>query len=258
MTVSVALANIVLGLVYCQYGTMTLIEMRRQWRGMGFSHFGAAWIAMAFTCGPHHFVHGLHLLTATGTAGALDLVAVAFGFPAGVVWFLLRVEAFRGGAGDRFIRGNPLWVLALPTIAGIYITALVAIIAQSGSLSTEHLAAVTPNLLLVPIYVTIGYYLVRTQVANRRPLGGWSTSGLALAVIFPTCAVMHAIYAYYALGGRYGPAAQTTVIDWLAVPAGIYFLWVVHALYRGTFRDWNRATILRAAAERAAERTAPA
>jgi hypothetical protein len=23
------------------------------------------------------------------------------------------------------------------------------------------------------------------------------------------------------------------------VPAGLYFLWVVHALYRGTFADWN-------------------
>ncbi|HEV2723335.1 MAG TPA: hypothetical protein VGV10_01765, partial [Thermoleophilaceae bacterium] len=29
------------------------------------------------------------------------------------------------------------------------------------------------------------------------------------------------------------------VVGWLAVPAGVYFLWVVQALYRGTFRDWN-------------------
>lgn len=258
MSVPVGIANLVLGLVYCQYGTMTLIEMRRQWRTMGFSHFGAAWIAMAFTCGPHHFAHGLHLLTTTGTGGVLDLVAVAIGFPAGLVWFLLRVEAFRGGAGDRFISGNPLWVLALPTVAGIYLTALVAVIVNSGAVNSDHLAAVAPNILLIPIYMTIGYYLVRTQLANRRPLGGWSMSGLALAIIFPTCAVMHAIYAYYALDGRYGPAAHTTVIDWVAVPAGVYFLWVVQALYRGTFRDWNRATILRAAAERASDEAAPA
>src|SRR5437870_1072065 len=135
MTVAVAVANVLIGVVYCQYGTMTLIEMRRHWGEMGFSHFGAAWIAMAFTCGPHHLVHA--------------------------------------------------------------------------------------------------------QLANRRPLGGWSVSGLALAVIFPTCAVMHAIYAYHSLNGQYGPAAHTTVIDWIGVPAGAYFLWVVHGLYRGTFRDWN-------------------
>ena len=42
MTVAVAIANIILGVVYCQYGTMTLIDMRRHWDRMGFSHFGAA------------------------------------------------------------------------------------------------------------------------------------------------------------------------------------------------------------------------
>ena len=126
MTTTVGILNIVLGLVYCQYGTMTLIEMRRHWDSMGFSHFGAAWIAMAFTCGPHHFVHGLHLLTAGGNAGALDLTAVLIGFPAGVIWFALRVEAFRGGQGDRFVSGSPLWVLVLPTALAVYVTALFA------------------------------------------------------------------------------------------------------------------------------------
>ncbi len=244
MTTAVAVLNLVLGLVYCQYGTMTIIEMRRQWGTMGFSHFGAAWIAMAFTCGPHHVVHGLHLLNSAGRGGPLDLVAVLVGFPAGVAWFLLRVEAFSGGAGDRFVKGSPLWVLALPTLAGVYLTALVAALLRTGAISDEHVLAIAPNVLLVGIYATIGYYLLRTQLANRRPLGGWSVSGLALTVIFPTCAVMHGIYAYYALTGRYGPALHTSVIDWIAVPAGVYFLWVVQALSRGTFRDWNRTPML--------------
>ena len=104
---SVGILNVVLGLVYTQYGTMTAIEMRRNWRTMGFSHFGAAWIAVAFTCGPHHFVHGTHVLLEGRTGGALDLVAAAVGFPAGVVWFLLRLEAFFGGRGDRFIAALP-------------------------------------------------------------------------------------------------------------------------------------------------------
>src|SRR5437764_13205835 len=119
MRVTVALLNLILGFVYIQYGTLTVIDMRRNWRTMGFSHFGAAWIAMAFTCGPHHFVHGLHMLLAKGAggqAGGLDLIAVAVGFPAGVTWFLLRIEAFTGGRGDRFIAGSPLWVAALPTV----------------------------------------------------------------------------------------------------------------------------------------------
>jgi hypothetical protein len=236
-----AIANMVLGLIYIQYGTMTLVEMRRHWATMGFSHFGAAWIAMAFTCGPHHLVHGLHLLGAGASAGPLDYVVVIVGAPAGAIWFLLRVEAFRGGAGDRFVKGSPLWVMALPTIAAVYLTVLVSIFAQTGRLSGGNVTAVAPNLMLVVVYSIIGYYLVCTQLANRRPLGGWSASGLALAVIFPTCAVMHLIYAYYALGGSYGHDVHTTVIDWVAVPASIYFLWVVQALYRGTYRDWNGA-----------------
>ena len=100
--------------------------MVRNRKTMGFSHFGAAWIAMAFTCGPHHFVHGIHLLFEGRTGGILDLIAVAIGVPAGVIWFLLRVEAFFGGRGDRFIEGSPGWVLAIPTLFGIYVTALIA------------------------------------------------------------------------------------------------------------------------------------
>jgi hypothetical protein len=250
MTVAVGVLNLILGFVYLQYGTLTLIEMRRNWRQMGFSHFGAAWIAMAFTCGPHHFVHGAHLLLTGDSAGTLDLVAVLVGFPAGVVWFVLRVEAFRGGRGDRFVSGSPVWVLSLPTLFGMYLTAVVAAVIARGIGNPGGLAVVAPNLLLVVIYSQIGYFLIRTQLANRRPLGGWSVSGLALAIIFPTCATMHAVYAYYALAGRYPLVLGGTVIDWLAVPAGLYFLWVVRSLYRGEFLDWNstRAIIEEAAA----------
>jgi hypothetical protein len=240
MTAAVGALNLVLGFVYIQYGTLTVIEMRRNWRQMGFSHFGAAWIAMAFTCGPHHFAHGLHLLAGAHQAGTLDLIAVVIGFPAAAIWFALRVEALGGGRGDRFISGSPVWVLALPTAFGMYLTAMVAAVITRGVGNPAGLAVVAPNLLLVVIYTSVGYYLVRTQVANRRPLGGWSVSGLALAVIFPTCATMHAVYAYYALSGRYPLVLGGAVIDWLAVPAGAYFLWVVHALYKGTFLDWNR------------------
>ena len=42
MTIAVGVLNLVLGFVYIQYGTLTFIEMRRNWRQMGFSHFGAA------------------------------------------------------------------------------------------------------------------------------------------------------------------------------------------------------------------------
>jgi hypothetical protein len=41
--------------------------------------------------------------------------------------------------------------------------------------------------------------------------------------------------------GLYAWDIHNLVIDYFAVPAAIYFLWVVQALYRGTFHDWNGA-----------------
>jgi hypothetical protein len=241
LTASTAALNIGLGLVYTSYGTMTLIEMTRGRRTMGFSHFGAAWVAMAFTCGPHHWVHGIHMGFEGREAGMLDFIAVLVGAPAGVTWFALRVEAFRGGRGDRFVNGTPAWVAALPTLSGIYVTAIIAAGIGIGVASIHDLSLVIPNLLLVVLYSAIGYYLIRTQLANRRSLGGWSVSGLALSVVFPTCAAMHGIYAFYELTGFYDFDIHGAVIDWFAVPAAMYFLWVVQALYRGTFHDWNGA-----------------
>jgi len=256
VTVTLGALNFVLGLVYMGYGTMTAIEMVRNRETMGFSHFGAAWIAMAFTCGPHHAIHGLHLVAEGRDGGPLDLFAVLVGFPAGVIWFLLRVEAFTGGRGDRFVPGNPLWVIALPTIGGIYITALVAAALGVGGirLDADNFPMVVSNVLLVGLYAAIAYFLSRTQIANRRPLSGWSLSGLALSVVFWTCAAMHGIYALYGLSGRYALDYHGLAIDWLAVPAAVYFLWVVRALYRGRYQDWNGAPAKASAAAAAPAR----
>ena len=243
MALTAAALNVVLGLVYISYGTMTLIEMVRDKDTRGFSHFGAAWIAIVFTCGAHHWVHGLHIGFEGRSVGALDLIAVMVGFPAAAVWFVLRAEAFAGGRGDRFVPGSPLWVLALPTILGVYLTALVAATLGVGGLHLESgaLPVILPNLLILGLYSAIGYFLARTQLANRKPLGGWSLSGIALALVLPTCGLMHGVYALYALSGKYVLDYHGFVIDWFAVPAAVYFLWVVHGLYKGTFRDWNGA-----------------
>jgi hypothetical protein len=61
---------------------------------------------------------------------------------------------------------------------------------------------------------------------------------------------MHATYGLYVLTGRYAPDWHGLLFDTLAVPASLYFLWVVQALYRGSFRDWN--------AVKGATRSAPA
>jgi hypothetical protein len=168
---------------------------------------------------------------------------VLIGFPAAVVWFWLRVEAFTGRRGDRFIAGSPLWILALPTLFGMYVTALIAATLGVGGLDIQSgaLPVIVPNLIILALYTTIGLILARTQIANHRPLGGWSLSGVALAMVLPTCGLMHGVYALYALSGQYQLDYHGFVIDWFGVPAAGYFLWVVYGLYKGTFRDWNGA-----------------
>jgi hypothetical protein len=232
--------NILLGEVYTSYGVLTIIDLKREWRRRGFSHFGIAWIAMAFTCGPHHLEHGLHVAFAGRAGGPLDLFAVLVGLPAGVAWFLLRIEALLGGRGDRFLPGTPRWVAALPALAAVTIAIDVAgagfVLRHGGDFGPK----LVPNVLLLGLYGVIGYYLLRTQLANHRSLGGWSLSGLSLSVVFPTCGLMHAFSVVYASSGRYDVDVHGLTIDWLAVPAAVYFLWVVRALHHGAFSDWNR------------------
>ncbi|TMB91375.1 MAG: hypothetical protein E6J45_06400 [Chloroflexi bacterium] len=97
-------------------------------------------------------------------------------------------------------------------------------------------------MLLVFIYMAIGWFLLRTQLRNRAPMGGWSLSGLSLSAVFPTCALMHGIWALYSIKGVYQYGVHGLIVDFLSIPAAIYFLWVVHGLYRESLRDWNRIT----------------
>jgi len=234
----VASTNVLLGLVYTSYGVMTIVDLKRGWRSSGISHFGLAWIAMAFTCGPHHLEHGVHVAMHRDGA-SLDLFAVAVGLPAGIVWFFLRVEALAGGRGDRFVAGTPRWVSALPVAAGVYLVVLLSAAGRVVADSSEFGPRLVPNLLLLGLYMQIGYYLLRTQLQNRGPLGGWSVSGLSLTLVFPTCGLMHSVYVLYASTLRYSVEWHGLVIDWLAVPAAVYFVWVVRGLCLGTRTDWN-------------------
>ncbi len=240
MSAALAAVNIGLGVAYLIIGTLVVTEMFGS-EERGFSHFGAAFAALAFTCGPHHLAHGLHVGFEGRSPGVLDLITVCVGLPTAAVWVYLRIESYRGGAGDRFVPSTPIWLLALPTLLGIYATALAAAMIDHAGGGLHDPLKVLPNLLLVGLYGAIAFFLVRTQLHNRRPLRGWSMSGLSLAGIFVTCSAMHLVYAYYVLTGLYGPDVHGLIAGWISVPAAAYFLWVVHALYRGSFYDWNAA-----------------
>lgn len=242
MSIAVGVINIVIGLVYTSYGLMTVADLRRNWSERGASHFGFAWIAMAFTCGPHHLEHGLHVLAYDRSGGPLDLAAITVGLPAGVIWFLLRLEAQAGGRGDRTITGSPAWIEALPTLFGVYVVALTTGIVTTMSGAATFDSRLLANLMLVGLYNGISYVLLRTQLLNHLTLGTWSVSGLSLTLVFTTCAAMHGVWTVYGSTGRYDIDAHLFTIDVLAVPAAVYFLWVVGSLYRGTLQDWTAAT----------------
>ena len=239
MTIAVAVVNIALGVAYCGYGVMTAVEMKRDWRSFGFSHFGAAWIFMAFTCGPHHLAHGLHLGFEGRDGGLLDLVTVVVGLPVGAMWLYLRVEAFFGGRGDRFVPGTPSWLHLVPYLGVAYVVGIVAALLSVAGGHAQVSAAAVASAALIGIYMAIGWFVTRTQLANRPSSGGWSVSGLCLSAIFPTCALMHAVFGAYALAGIYHHDIHGFVIDWLSIPAGLYFLWVIRRLYRDALTDWN-------------------
>jgi hypothetical protein len=242
VTAALAGVSILLGTVYTSYGILTVIDLSRGWRRYGLSHFGLAWIAMAFTCGPHHLDHGLHLALTGRSAGAWELVAVVIGIPAGVAWFLLRLEALAGGRGDRIVSGLPVWLRAIPYLAVVYVVALTGGLTAVLAGDFEFPPTTPNNLLLVVLYVMIGWYLLRTQLANFARTRLWSVSGIALTIVFPTCALMHLAWAAYLMSGHYAIDWHGFMIDWLSVPAAFYFLWVVRGLHLGLVRDWNQAT----------------
>lgn len=242
MTAVAVVANLAMGITYLAIGAVVLSELIRD-RGEG-DRLGLALFAMAVTCGPHHVEHGLHLLDdGYATAGLLDTVAVIVGLPAGGIYAWLVLERIRGGAGDRMVPGTPRWLAALAlSLAAYGILATGAIIDRLASLSAWDTVMV-PNLLLVGIYLAVGVVILRTQLV-RRPLdGSWSLAGLSLGMVFPTCAVMHASWVLYGALGVYQGDAHLLVIDWLSVPAGLYFLWVVADLRRSAVGAWQQEVL---------------
>lgn len=241
MKPGLAALNIGLGLVYVLLGVVFVIDMKRGWRAMGYSHLGMALVAMAFTCGPHHLEHGLHVGLAGRPAGGLEVLALVVGLPPAAFWAALRLEALGGGRGDRFVGGTPRWLAALPVaFAGytVVIGAVLLVLLADGASLDRRLV---PNVVLVGMYGTIATYLLRTQRANRSPLGGWSVSGLSLTGLFSTCAVMHATWLGYTVAGTYDIDGHGLIVAWLSVPAALYFIWVVRALWLGTVTDWNHS-----------------
>ena len=241
MSGAVTSANVLLGLAYVAMGTIALYELVA-WRDHGFSRFGAGLVAIAFTCGPHHLTHAVHVGLENHPASALDLLTVLVGLPPGLTWLALRVEALAGGRGDRFIAGTPGWMAGVPTLAGAYVAAIVAVAVAIGAAPR-----VSPVVLLglgtAAVYGAIAWVMARTQVRNRLAVGGWSLSGCTIAGTFATCAAMHLALALGQVRGTAHADVHLVVIDAAAMVAGVYLLAVVRRLTHDLLDDWNTVAL---------------
>jgi len=220
------------------------------YRTRGLSQFGIAFAAMAFTCGPHHLIHGIHALEGFDVSGLMT-ASMVVSIPPGVTAVGLRVESMLGGRGDRTISGTPAWLIAT-AIAAILAAGALGALAIERVVHGHHLVwmAFVPNVAVAVTYAWVGVLLFRTQLRRRAERGGWSLSGLALGAVFPTCALTHVVYALSARGD-----AHIAPVDQLAVPASVYFVWVVYQLHREALVDWNRRPIV--GRTRRAERPSP-
>jgi hypothetical protein len=237
VTVAAGILALLTGLAYSGLGVIAVYELGRNRRTRGFSYLGGAFALMAATCGPHHLVHAEHHLLWSEAASGPMLAALAIGLVPGGLFVLLRIEAAFGGRGDRLITGTPALLAALPWLVAMAAGAIVwEAIGDVRDVSAIGLAA---NLLLFANYAIVGVLVLRTQLARRPGLGGWSLSGLALGGVFVTCGVSHLV------AGLATPADwHTLLFDVPGVPFSIYFLWVVRSLHRNSLHDWNRRPLV--------------
>ena len=239
MNAAVGGVNLVLGLGYLVLGAIVFIELLRQWREPGVWQVGAALTAIAFTCGPHHLIHGVHVAFEHHPAGRLDLVTVLVGLPPAGVFVWLRFEALTGNRGDRHIGGTPGWMQTFPVAVGAYVALVlwvgIGMLRRAPGLSLEGLL----SLASAAVFGSVAVVLTRTQLRNRAATGGWSLSGLGLAGLFASCSVMHAAVAMEMTAQVRTLDVHLVAVNALGVFAALWFLGVVRAMTREARRSWE-------------------
>ena len=239
MTLAAGVLALLTGLAYTLLGGIAAYEVGRHTARRGFSHFGAAFILMTFTCGPHYLVHAVHLLVEGERAPWPMTASLLLGIVPAAAFFLLRIEALVGGRGDRLLRGDP-WLLQAAPWAFSFLAG--AIFAGALGYAAAHGAsalALAPNAVLFGAFLVVGALVRRTQAARRPLLGGWSLSGVAMAGVFPTCGASHLVAGLVA-----APDLHMLLFDVPGVPASLFFLWVVHQVHADSLADWNRRPLV--------------
>ena len=261
MSLVVGLSNLAIGLAYASLGVLSAWETASLHRYRGWSRFGLGFSLMAASCGPHHMVHGWHVLQGASVSWPM-FAATVIGLPAGLTFVLLRLERMWGGQGERMVTATAdrmamlagAFILATGVLAaGVFVQpgadALWQFVCTSSGLVTRAEPGVDftsltfiANVFVTVTYGMVGWYLGDCQVRRYLTNGVWSLSGVSLSGVFFTCAQMHMIDA--ASRGN----DWILVFDVIGVPASVYFLWVVKLLHNDSVMDWNRRPLVGAAA----------
>ncbi|MDI1265378.1 MAG: hypothetical protein PS018_19200 [bacterium] len=264
MSLVIGLSNLAIGLAYAGLGVLSAWETISLHRYRGWSRFGIGFSMMAASCGPHHLVHGWHVLQGESVSWPMLAVTV-IGLPAGLIFVLLRLETMWGGQGERLVAVSPQRAVLLAgafTVVAGWLTAWAFVQAGGDDLfqvlctsagfvastaardAGNDLTSITflANVFVTVTYGMVGLYLADHQVRRRLVSGAWSLSGVALTGVFFTCAQMHLIDATTRGNGL------MLVFDLIGVPASVYFLRVVKQLHNDSVMDWNRRPLVGAAA----------
>ena len=112
-------------------GAVALWELLRERGRRGFSQFGTSLCAMLLICGAFHLAYAAYAVRGAGSFSLLVSAATLLGTVPVAAFTLLRVEALRGGRGDRFVDGTPSWLRVAPW-ALVFIAGMLA----AGSIHT--------------------------------------------------------------------------------------------------------------------------
>lgn len=237
-----SLLHLGVGCIALLLAALAAVESTRSARLASHRRFGLALSALGIATAAHYGYAAFARPDQAQAAEPAHVAAIAILLLPVAVFFWLRAEAYLDGPGDRFHEGRPGWVMLLPgavscAAGAVLITAWMnPPLSPSGS---EDVAlrwlSVLPTILVAATSLAIGWSLMRGQQTRRAVLGGWSLSGLAVTLIFPTSAVA---YATHALTVR--PTLMGSLVDWLGVPATLWF--------------WRECRRLTGTAERMADR----